>query len=572
MKESATEQIKDRIDILDIVKDYVPGLKRAGKTYKGCCPFHHEKTPSFTVSPDKGLFYCFGCQAGGDLFEFFMKAEGLSFNEALQKLAQRAGVVLEKTENLTEDEKRRLTARKAAAFAKDFYHKTLLSAEGNEIRSYLKSRHLTKETTVKFELGATPKAQDGLVRAAIKAGYNEPLLKSLGLAGGYSKDYFRSRLIFPIFNARGEAVGFGGRIVGEGQPKYLNSPETILFSKSKVLYALNHAAAAIRKQGYALLLEGYMDVVACFQAGVENCVAPLGTAFAQSHAALLKRYTDTAVILFDPDAAGIKASLRTALILIEQGLFVKVASLGDEGLDPDEYITKYGRDKFEEVLSAATDIITFRADVLIKNGHAALAPQEKSKIAAELMEIVSRQPDPIVKSEWIKTVAEKLNIEERLLSEPRAQAAAQSVKQTPAATETAPKAETDLLAWVIKNPSCASLAEPLDAEKFENKRYFEILRAFIKLVKDKPHRDDYSALLAHERPQDESLILKMTLSEEPGAFNPARDISACVKEIEKKFIAVKLQKIKEKIKSLGAGNATEELLRLQTELQKQLKS
>ncbi len=360
---SVIEQIKDRLDIVEFIRQYVPNLKRAGKTYKACCPFHHEKTPSFTCSSEKGLFYCFGCQAGGDIFEFLMKMENLSFNEALEKLAERAGVEYKpQRAEFSAEEQRRSSARKALDFARSFYHKNLLSAAGTNARAYVKERNLTKETCVKFELGLAFNDATALARAAQAAGYSENDLKDAGLCLRTDfgmRDYFRNRLMFPIINHRGDTVGFGGRILGQGEPKYLNSPETVLFTKSHVLYGLNFAGPAIRKTDRAVLLEGYMDVIGCHQAGIDYTVAPLGTSLTEEHARLLKRYTENVILLFDPDEAGIKAALRGSVVLISHGLFVKIATLPD-GLDPDEYVAKYGKESFEQILNNAEDFIAFQ--------------------------------------------------------------------------------------------------------------------------------------------------------------------------------------------------------------------
>ena len=338
MNNNIVETIKERLDIVEFIRQYVPHLKRAGKTYKACCPFHKEKTPSFTCDSEKGLFYCFGCQAGGDIFEFLMRMENLSFNEAVRKLADIAGVEYQPLKPLTGEEQRRIGARKLLDYAKTFYHKNLMSAGGEFARNYVKNRNLTKETCVKFQLGFAKNESTGFCKTAFAAGYTDKQLKEAGLcviASYGARDYYRGRLMFPIINQRNETVGFGGRILGDGEPKYLNSPETLLFTKSRVLYGLNFAGPAIRRTGFAVLLEGYMDVIGCHQGGVENTVAPLGTSLTPDHARLLKRYSDNVIVLFDPDSAGIRAALRGALILIEQGLFVRVASLPD-GLDPDE--------------------------------------------------------------------------------------------------------------------------------------------------------------------------------------------------------------------------------------------
>ena len=411
MKQNIVEQIRDSIDILDLVKDYVPSIKRSGVSYKGCCPFHQEKTPSFTVSPDKGLYYCFGCQAGGDIFDFLMRIENLSFNEAVRKLAERVGIDWHQEEIMTEEEKARLKLYKLMDFAKDFYHKQLFSERGVQARNYVKSRSLTKETVEKFALGLS--FFDGLSSSALKAGFTYEDLKKTGLSSSNKTDLFKNRLMFPIFNHRGETVALGGRVLGDGMPKYLNSPDTPLFSKSRVLYALNFAAPSIRKEGRAVLLEGYMDVIAAHQAGVSNCIAPLGTSFNENHAKLLKRYTDNVTVLFDPDEAGQKASKRTALILLEQGFYVTIATL-PEGLDPDEYIIKYGAESFRNITQSGKDIVTYQLDKFL-NGAAEISAKEKSEFAAEITDIISRQQDKIIKAEWSAFAANRLGIEQSIL-------------------------------------------------------------------------------------------------------------------------------------------------------------
>ncbi|MGB2578735.1 DNA primase [Elusimicrobium simillimum] len=575
MSDDIIEAIRDKVDIAELVREYVPSLKRAGRTYKGCCPFHQEKTPSFTVSPDKGLFYCFGCQTGGDAFAFLMKIENLSFSEAAKKLAERAGLEWKKEESMSPEDRNKVTLRKLMAAAKDFYHKTLLSAQGTPARDYLKQRGLTKETVQKFELGFTPQGFDGLVKDMLAKGFKPEEIRAVGLAaqGQYGqRDYFRSRVMFPIINHRGETVGFGGRIFGEGEPKYLNSPETVLFSKSRVLYGLNFAGPEIRKAGFALLLEGYMDVIGVMAAGIGNCVAPLGTSFNEEHAKLLKRYADSAVILFDPDAAGIKASLRTALILIAQGVFVRVASLGAEGLDPDEFINKYGKEKFESVTANAVDIVDFQADVLIKQygGHP-LSAQTKTNIAAQLMEIISKQPDPIVKAEWTKTVAEKLDIQQSLLFPKNTGAKNSPAKTGETRKSNIPVEERDLAAWTLMYPAYISEAHDLNEAKFTSHNIYQIVATVADAVSRHPSTDNITQIVLDALPEQKDLILRLSMQPRPKDFNPGRDIKECVNKIEKSYLAKRLAAIKAEIKKMGVGNVPEALLRAQSELQKQIK-
>ena len=584
MQENLAEKIKQRIDLVEFVRQYVPHLKKAGKTWKACCPFHKEKTPSFTVSSEKGLYYCFGCQEGGDIFDFLMKMENLSFNEAVRKLADIAGVEYRPQGGFSAAEQQRINARKTLDWAKGFYHKNLMSAGGEFARNYVKGRGLTKETVQKFELGFAKNDAVGLCKAAQANGYTAQQLKDVGLcvqtAYG-ARDYFRGRLMFPIINQRGETVGFGGRILADGEPKYLNSPETLLFSKSHVLFGLNFAGPAIRKAGRAVLLEGYMDVIACHQAGFENTVAPLGTSLTTEHAKLLKRYTDNAVVLFDPDAAGIKAALRGALVLIEQGLFVKVASLSD-GLDPDEYIAKYGKEKFEEVLDRAQDLIAFHTRLQLDLYPRPLDPQAKTAVVSELTETLLKQPDPIVRREWAKYVAEQTGVDEELVLERlrgREQAAARfqqrfNASRAPSAAPQAEHfnaAEENLVGWLLRFPQYARGCEEL-APQFDSRALGELLQALCRAAAENPAPEGFADRVSALAPAQHKLAVRLCMQELPRDFQPQRDIASCKKAVEREALQRQLAAVRQQIKTAGAGQVPAQLLQQMTQLQNKLKN
>lgn len=584
MQENLAEKIKQRIDLVEFVRQYVPHLKKAGKTWKACCPFHKEKTPSFTVSSEKGLYYCFGCQEGGDIFDFLMKMENLSFNEAVRKLADIAGVEYRPQGGFSAAEQQRINARKTLDWAKGFYHKNLMSAGGEFARNYVKGRGLTKETVQKFELGFAKNDAVGLCKAAQANGYTAQQLKDVGLcvqtAYG-ARDYFRGRLMFPIINQRGETVGFGGRILADGEPKYLNSPETLLFSKSHVLFGLNFAGPAIRKAGRAVLLEGYMDVIACHQAGFENTVAPLGTSLTAEHAKLLKRYTDNAVVLFDPDAAGIKAALRGALVLIEQGLFVKVASLSD-GLDPDEYIAKYGKEKFEEVLDRAQDLIAFHTRLQLDLYPRPLDPQAKTAVVSELTETLLKQPDPIVRREWAKYVAEQTGVDEELVLERlrgREQAAARfqqrfNASRAPSAAPQAEHfnaAEENLVGWLLRFPQYARGCEEL-APQFDSRALGELLQTLCRAAAENPSPEGFTDRVSALAPAQHKLAVRLCMQELPRDFQPQRDIASCKKAVEREALQRQLAAVRQQIKTAGAGQVPAQLLQQMTQLQNKLKN
>ena len=578
MNNNIVEQIKDRLDIVEFIRQYVPDLKRAGKTYKACCPFHKEKTPSFTCSSEKGLFYCFGCQEGGDIFAFLMKMENLSFNEALEKLAGLAGVEYKPAKPLTGEEIRRANARKLLDFAKAFYHKNLMSAGGEYARAYVKERNLTKETCQKFELGLAKNEPTALAREAKAAGYTDKDLKDAGLCVLTSygpRDYYRNRLMFPIINQRGDTVGFGGRILGEGEPKYLNSPETVLFTKSHILYGLNFAGPAIRKAGRAVLLEGYMDVIACHQAGVEYTVAPLGTSLTEDHARLLKRYTDNVVVLFDPDAAGIKAALRGALILIERGLFVKVASL-PEDLDPDEYIAKYGKESFETVLNQAEDLIAFHTRLQLGLYPQPMDAQNKTRVISELAETIAKQPDEIVRREWAKYVAEHVGVDEQLVLErlrkPALQPAYARRQPAPSAgAAVASAAEEDLLSWLLKSPQHTVLCCELSQEDFSTAAAWKIFQAVVQAHGEDPQAANLAERAAQKVPEYKTELVKLAMLQAPADFDPARDIAACAAKLEQAGLHKRLEAVRRQMKQLGAGNVPQEVFQKYMQLQNKLK-
>lgn len=580
MKTDIVEQIRDRVDIVELIRQYVPSLKRAGKTYKACCPFHKEKTPSFTCSSEKGLFYCFGCQEGGDVFAFLMKIENLSFREAVEKLADMAGLEYHPTQAMTGEELRRANLRKIMDFARGYYHKLLFSNAGEHARAYLKSRNLTKETCQHFELGLSP-AAGVLLRQAQQAGYTAENLKDAGLCvqTDYGlREYFRHRLMFPIWNQRGDTVGFGGRILGEGEPKYLNSPETVLFTKSHVLYGLNFAGPEIRKQNRAVLLEGYMDVIGCHQAGVTYTVAPLGTSLTAEHAKLLKRYTQNVVVLFDPDEAGLKAALRGALLLTQEGLFVKVASLPD-GLDPDEYIAKYGKENFESILNNALELIAFALARQMALYDQPLSAQAKTTIVSELAQIIVAQPDEIVRREWVKLVAERLGIEEMLVLQrlQQVQKATPQVRYSAAptpATVTAPvstRTEEDLLAWMMRSPQHIVLGEQLTAEDFSTPAAWQIFQTLVQAHNQEPQAENLTNTAVSLLPACKNEIIKLALLPTPNDFEPARDITACVAKLEQTGIQKKLQAVTRQMKTYSTGEVPPEIFQTYMQLQQKLK-
>ncbi len=355
-------QVCDANEIADLINEYVP-LKKSGRNLLGLCPFHHEKTPSFSVSAEKQFYHCFGCGEGGRVLDFVMKIEHLDFVEAVRFLAQRAHIAVpepqdQRVSRHTATEKEQLYGlnREAAVF----FHDMLYSVKGDEARSYFLNRGL-KESTIKgFGLGYAPDSWDQLLKHLKQKGFSESLIEKAGLAGHKEKRYydsFRNRVMFPIIDLRGNVIGFGGRVLDDSKPKYLNSPESPVFSKSHNLYGLNFAK---NEKGRSLIIvEGYMDVIALHQAGITNAVAALGTAFTPDHAKLIKRYADKVTLCFDSDEAGQKATARCIEIMATQQIKVNVL-VQNKAKDPDEYIKKFGKDSFMELIEQAPGQIEYR--------------------------------------------------------------------------------------------------------------------------------------------------------------------------------------------------------------------
>ncbi|HOU56883.1 MAG TPA: DNA primase [Smithellaceae bacterium] len=415
--DSKIEEIKSRADIVELASEYLT-LKKAGRNYLGLCPFHQEKTPSFTVNREKQIFYCFGCGEGGNVITLLMKIANKSFPEAVKYLAEKTGVLLPvrtfgsdgREKESLRDGMFQLNARAARYFARQ-----LSSPAGKAARDYLQKRAVTEETVRQFRLGYAPDAWRSLADDVEGGGLSLKMAEQAGLViagkeGGFY-DRFRGRLMFPIENPFGEIVAFGGRIIGEGEPKYLNSPESPVYSKGKNLYGLNKAKETIRRNGFCLIVEGYFDVISLWNAGVRNVVATLGTALTRDHLELLRRYTQDVVALFDPDAAGRKALDRSLELFLGANMSARALILPD-GLDPDDFVKKYGPAKLEELIALAPAISDYYIDSVLGNGKTF---EENRDLVKTAMEFVGKINNEIEKNLFIKRIAEKSGIDQALL-------------------------------------------------------------------------------------------------------------------------------------------------------------
>jgi DNA primase len=420
---SQVDEVRAAADIVKVVGDYVK-LRKAGANYMGLCPFHQEKTPSFAVHPAKQIFHCFGCGVGGDVFKFVMMMDNLTFPEALRRLAEKVGVTLSDTfGDATYDANARVRTalyKMHEAVAKFFASQLSGTTEGRLARAYLEDRGLTDEVVGRFRLGYAPADGQALTRQLSGAGYESELLEKSGLVVRDAErnrhyDRFRRRIIFPIANDSGKVVAFAGRALGDEQPKYLNSPETPIYTKGRVLYHLDRAAQAIRKLDYAILVEGYMDCIAVASSGIENVAASCGTSLTESQIRLLARYSRRVVVNYDPDSAGVAATERSLTLLLEEGFEAKVLALPG-GLDPDSFVRKQGAAAYRQLLATVPTYIDYLTERAVAR-HNLNTPEGKVAAANAVMPYLARVPNPMLRAELASRLAERLRLDERLLRE-----------------------------------------------------------------------------------------------------------------------------------------------------------
>ena len=411
------EEIKSRVDIVELASEYLT-LKKAGRNFIGLCPFHQEKTPSFTVNRDKQIFYCFGCGEGGNVITFLMKIADKTFPEAIKDLAEKTGVVLPPMPSGKEGRQKDSLKESIINLnlrAAQHFNRNLSSGAGKVAREYLQNRSISEETIKQFRLGFVPDTWRSLTDYIESNGSSLKLAEQAGLviAGkeGNYYDRFRGRLIFPIENIFGEIVAFGGRVMEKGEPKYLNSPESPVYIKGKNLYGLNKTKEEIRKKGFALIVEGYFDLISLWNAGIGNVVATLGTALTREHLELLRRYTIEVVALFDPDEAGRKALDRSLELFLSMRMRARALIL-PEGCDPDDYIKKHGKDKLNELIAHAPAISDYYIDNVLGGGKTF---EDKRDMIKTAMEFINKIDDEIEKNLFIKRIAEKLGINQELL-------------------------------------------------------------------------------------------------------------------------------------------------------------
>lgn len=526
------EEIRSGNDIVDVISGYVR-LTKKGSTYFGLCPFHNEKTPSFSVSPNKQMYYCFGCGAGGNVITFLMEYENYTFPEALEVLANRIGIELPKQEMTAEQRKasdkraRLLEVNKEAA---KYFYTLLRSERGTRAHEYFRNRGLSEETIKKFGLGYSDKYSDDLYRYLRSKGYEDELLKDSGLIsidekrGGHDK--FWNRAMFPIMDVRGKVIGFGGRVMGDGEPKYLNSPETMIFDKSRNLYGLNLARTT--KKNQILLCEGYMDVIALHQAGFDNAVAALGTAFTVGHANLLRRYTKEVYLTFDSDGAGIRAAKRAIPILKEAGIAAKVINM-QPYKDPDEFIKALGAEAYEERIKNAESSFMFEIRIM-EEDYDLKDPEGKAAFYNEIAKQLLQFSEGLEREVYIEAVAgkygmgfenlrklvNKLGTQPELARQVRQQQKGTMPKEKRKKEDGMKQSQKLLLTWLIEEPGLYQrIQEYIHPEDFTEEIYRKAAEILFRQYEEegKPNPAQIVSLFGEEEQREIAALFNARIEE-----------------------------------------------------------
>ncbi|MFH1759762.1 MAG: DNA primase [bacterium] len=485
------DRIRTHTDIVELISGYVP-LKQAGVNFKGLCPFHKEKTPSFVVSPPKEIFHCFGCGKGGNVFSFLQEIENISFIEAVRQLAAKTNTSLSEYENKESDPQQRKINDfifEINSHALDYFIKMLNSSIGYSAQTYLSKRNLSLQTIRKYQLGFAPSTKTGLLQYLAAKKYTNNFLKTSGLFGISDNssmfDKFRNRIIFPIHNLSGLITGFGGRALDEHQqPKYLNSPDTPVYKKSEVLYGLNFSKSEIRKQKNCVLVEGYMDYLSLVDNGFQNVVAACGTSLTESQSYLIKRFSNRVTMLYDGDNAGQKAAWRSLPILLSKGLEVKITCLPKDD-DPDTFLKKHEKSELDKAIKNSKNFVDFIADMISTN-DSVRTPEKKSLVVDNLLKVIKEIPNVIIQSEYLKLVSRRLNIAENII-EKRFNGINRDIQKEPGRIENTDKKsrqylfEENIISFIIKFPKqCLALSKGLNAGTFKDASFKIIFDCYLR--------------------------------------------------------------------------------------------
>jgi DNA primase len=580
---SFAERVKQQADIVRVVGEYVR-LKKAGQNFVGLCPFHQEKTPSFSVHPVRQIYHCFGCGVGGDVFKFVMELEKCDFPEAIRTVAEKCGIPIPRKRESSPEERRENQQRSALVEmhreAATFFARHLSETpEGKAAAAYLEDRGLNREALTRFGLGFAPSSGDALLRH-LKQKFPEKLLDVSGLFsrdqsgsasgnGGRLYDRFRRRIMFPISNESGKVIAFGGRAMGDDMPKYMNSPETPIYSKSSVLYHLDRAKESLRQNDFAILVEGYMDAIAVARAGITNVVASCGTSLAEQQIKLLGRFTRRVVVNYDPDTAGQAATERSLTLLLEKEFDVRVLALPG-GADPDKFIKENGADAYRKLLAAAPPYL----DYLIGRARQMDRSTAAGKVAALnfLMPYVQRLPNRLLRSEWATRIASELRVDEPVLRESLRRAAAErrdQVKPRPELLGPAVKpAERQLIHMLVEASDFRErLAREIAADSLH--RGLEAERIFDALIAKAAETFNAAELAATLEERDQRLLFEV-LFEPPSAEPTWEAAESCLAALRNRRLEHELAELQKQIEAKPSAEDMRRLLTRRQELAKAL--
>lgn len=570
--EEVIREINSRLELADIVAETVQ-LTRKGNRYWGLCPFHQEKTSSFSVTPDRNMFYCFGCHAGGDMITYIMKRENMDFREAVEYLANRAGVTVQKESPAARRKQERARGVVAANLAAaQLYREILLSAKGKKGLEYLQERRLSPEIVEKFGLGFAPDTWNTIEDYLFKKAFSQEQVKSTGLIKRSDQqnryyDLFRNRVIFPIHDQRGEVIGFGGRVLDGSLPKYLNTPETELFSKRKNLYGLYQARQAMRNLNQALVVEGYMDCLKMHQAGIENTVATLGTAMTQEQARLLRRFVEEVVVLFDGDDAGQREALRAVEVLRAEGLKVWVVSLPG-GKDPDDYLDLYGKEEFlQYIQNSKVDHIEFKLNRYIET-ETELNLDTRIRIIKAVQKDIASLESELEKDYYVRLLSRRLQVQENLIrrelnkgSSGRSSELNKSGILRDNTRYGKSSLEERLLVSMLKNTVIfEQVQETVGLNIFRNTQYRQMIHSYADLMPINDHSwDDLGNIARLEGFASAYARVSFLMEEEPG-LKPV-EVQGIIRRIQMRRRELRWQKLQERLNQISEDADFDQLLR-----------
>lgn len=581
VNQNIIDEIRDRADIVEIVNSYIP-LRKSGRNFKAICPFHHEKTPSFMVSSDKQIFHCFGCGEGGNVFNFVMKYERLEFREALEVVAKKIGFNIPQSKGGDKESSLVNKLFVLNELAAAFYHSTLLeNPKADATRRYLKERAVVAETIKQFRLGYSLPGWEDFRIFARKKGFSDELLEKSGLAikteQGKSYDRFRDKLMFPIANMQGKIVGFGSRILEEKkeEPKYVNSPETEIYVKRKILYGFNLAKNHIAQAEQAIITEGYFDVITPHQAGIRNIVGCLGTSFTTEQARILKRYTKSIVLLFDADSAGEAATLRGVDILIEEGLMVKIGCL-PSGYDVDKLVKEKGPEAFNQVIKSSQDLIDYKIGLLEKKYPIEMI-ERKARIASEILPSIRKIENEILKIAYIKRLSEKINVSEQALIDElkkikRTAAVFYGKEEMPTHHQAkVPSAERLLLKLILEdNLIIGDVKAKLQDDDFEHP-LTQGIASLLFSRNEKDMQNAVPAIIDQIEGEEKKRFVSSLLAEEMVILDKKKTADDCIKRIKMKKLNTKLAQLESQLKYVESVKDEQKKKFLSMEFQRLLK-